>query len=106
MNELQKKLPLAIKGDRGQDFQWKRPLPPAKVASQDPVAERHQCDHLRLAKKKMHHFTSVLTTVFVLDCSVWYCMVLYGVVLCCIVLFCIGLYCPLLYCIVLYCIVL
>ncbi|XP_070180839.1 uncharacterized protein [Littorina saxatilis] len=60
INELQKNLP-GIKGDRGQDFQWKRPLPAAKVASRDPLAQRpdrHQCEHIRLAKKKMHHFTS------------------------------------------------
>ena len=65
MSELEKKLP-ALKCDRGQDFQWKRPLPPAKVTSQDPVAlrpERHQCESVRLAKKKMHHFTSVGTRV-------------------------------------------
>ncbi|KAK7112245.1 hypothetical protein V1264_011724 [Littorina saxatilis] len=61
INELQKNLP-GIKGDRGQDFQWKRPLPAAKVASRDPLAQRpdrHQCEHIRLAKKKMHHFTSI-----------------------------------------------
>ncbi|XP_076456330.1 uncharacterized protein LOC143290640 [Babylonia areolata] len=60
MDELQKKLP-TLRSDRSQDFQWKRPLPRAKMASQDPVSERperHQCESLRLAKKKMHHFTS------------------------------------------------
>lgn len=62
MNELQKKLP-NMRSDRGHDFQWKRPLPPAKISDLAPLSERedHECEHLRLAKKKMHHYTSVWT---------------------------------------------
>ncbi|KAK7506679.1 hypothetical protein BaRGS_00002154 [Batillaria attramentaria] len=62
MNELQKKLP-NMRSDRGQNFQWKRPIPPAKLSDMEPLMEReeHECEHLRLARKKMHHFTSGLS---------------------------------------------